>query len=110
MNIFKKIKNQLDYISLSIFSSLPTDKKENIIITKESDEEKISDISEEDAIKFAENAIEYTPENKIKMITYYQEDRDKPKKRYIVGQVGTRLDLESRESLGNGFKVKRNNN
>ena len=106
MKIFQNIKNKFRTLALSVFLSLPTEKKE-IIVKKQFDDKKDSDISEEDAIKFAENAIEYTPENKAKMITYYEEFRNLPKTPYIVGQVGTRLDLDSRKGLGEGLKVKR---
>lgn len=108
MNILQKIKKKLRIIALPFFLAIPTDKKEITPVLKQSEDEKDTDISEEDAIKFRASAIEYTPENKIKMITYYQDDRDAPKSPYIVGQVGTRLSQNSRELLGKGFKVKRN--
>lgn len=108
MKLIQKIKNKIEAITLPFFLAMPKpeDRKPQLT-TKDDTKEELSDISEEEAIKFTENCIEYNPESKAKMITYYQDDRNSPKKAYIIGQVGTRLDLDSRDSLGNGFKVKR---
>lgn len=104
MKTFKKIKNEISALLLPVMLELElqfnkkTTKQE---IHKEIENDNTADlISEEDAIKFAENAIEYNPETKKIMATYYEDFRNEPKEAYVLGIAGLRTKVKGKKTLG----------
>lgn len=111
MNIFKKLKNEIHALLLPVMLELPFNQKTTKpVIQKEIEEDNTADlISDEDQIKFAANAIEYNPETRKIMESYYMDDRNKPKEAYVIGIAGLKTPIKDKPTLGNKeSKVKRN--
>ncbi len=77
MKIIQKIKNKLSALALPIFLAMPTEKKEiSPVKEKPEDDDDNIEISQEDQLKFQENAIEYNPETRKLMESYYMDFRN----------------------------------
>ena len=112
MKIFKKIKNEISAFLLPVMLELPFNQKNTKpTVHKEIEEDNTADeISDEDAIKFAENAIEYNPETKKMMVSYYEDFRNEPKEAYVLGIGGLRTEVKGKKTLGDKKpNVKRSN-
>lgn len=108
MKIVDKIKNKIVELSIPFFEALPTPQKEISPTKPVVEDNDLDEISEDDKIKFAENCIEYTPENKAKMITYYEDFRNEPKEAYVIGIGGLRTEVKGKPTLGDlPSKIKR---
>lgn len=110
LKIVDRIKNKITELAIPFFAALPTPEKETTPTKPEPNpEEKDVDLSDDYIKKFQENAIEYNPETKAKMVTYYEDFRNEPKEAYVLGIGGLRTKVEGKETLGNlPSKVKRN--